>query len=577
MSIENALHRFVTSREPAAIALQGKWGLGKTYFWRRRIVDPYLAKPWRKKYSYVSLFGVGSLADLKVAIYQATKEFDYDLRHKWWRFIHPRWLWWKAQPYLPAALESARVPHIRNGLAKSYDALSYYFVKDRLICFDDIERRGSGLSLLDVLGLVSQLVEQRSCRVVVILNTGALTPTDQVIWDGHKEKVFHVEMTYAPTLLQSIELGLDGSKDERWYREAHDCLRILRVSNIRVIQRTRHFIKAAIDALGDRALRNETIHQIARAVTLMVFAHSGRAEGAPPLDFVMQSGPFDLTMYSMSDKKDKSDEELRWMQLVSDYNLYVGAELDQALCRMVVAGYPDPGDLIQAIDLFENDAQRQADKDAMQSAWRLYHGTLHENADELANALEAAWPRVSDVDHINSLESLARLLRKLGRPETATTYIREWVDQRTGDRIEELTFDHTHMFGPLKDPELLAAIKTAYEAKRPTLPLADAIEMMGSSQGVVDEAVMAFAEASPCDIARALTDHPSSFLSRSIKNTLQLGDHPQKPSWATARTNIRQALQEIARRSPLSADRMSNMFGIKVDSPESQPTGLAET
>jgi hypothetical protein len=564
MSIQNVLDRFVSSKEPAALVLQGKWGIGKTYFWRKRIIEPYLTKPWRKKYSYISLFGIASLVELKVAIYQATKEFDYDLRHKWWRFLHIRWLWWKAQLWLPTALESAAIPYIRGGLASSYNALSFYFVKDRLICFDDIERRGSGLSLVDFLGLVSQLVEQRNCRVMVILNTDELGK-DQATWDEQKEKVFYGEMTYAPSLTQSIELGLEGCESERWYGEAHNCLQLLKVSNIRIVQRTKRFINIAMETAGDRPLRDETVQHIARVITILTFANSGSADGAPSLEFVMQSGPFDLALYSMSDKKGKTDQEQRWMQIVSDYNLFIGADLDKALCRMVVAGYPDPEDLTPALDAFEKDAQRQADKDKWQRAWRLYHDTLAENADELLDALEDAWTRVSKVDHANNLESFARLLRKLGRPEAASRYIQAWADQRKGDRIEELTYDYTSTFGPLKDPELVAAIKTVYDEQRPALPLVEALELMGSNLGVVDEAVSAIAEASPKDIAQVLTDHPGDYLSRSITNTLRLGENPQKPAWASARINMRQACLDIANRSVLSADRMENKFGIKLD------------
>lgn len=564
MSIESALEQFVSSRTPAAIVLQAKWGLGKTYFWRNRIVKGYLAKPWRKKYSYVSLFGIGSLDGLKIAIYQATAEFDADLRNKWWRYLHPRWLWWKVQAHLPNAFELVSIPYVGQGVAKSYDSLSYFFVKDRLICFDDIERRGSGLSLLDFLGLVSQLVEQRNCRIVVILNTDALTPEDQRTWDDQKEKVFQGEMTYSPSTIQSIELGLEESRGESWYQMARDSLQQLGVTNIRVIQRTRRFISTAIEAAGDRPLRNETIQHVARVVPLLVFAHSGRSDGAPPLDYVMQTGPFEFVMLNMLDKRDEEmpEEQKRWMELISDYNLFIGADLDHALGRMVVAGFPDLSDLIPAIETFEGDAQRQFDKDAWRRAWRLYHDTVAENGSELADALETTWPQVSRMEHPTNLQSLVRLLRKVDKSDVASRFIQQWVDERKGTRSLELSSDDVHSFGQITDPEILGAIHAAYLAERPAMGLKSAIEASGTDHGHDDEVIAALAAATSLEIATALTESPGPKLSQSIKTVLRLSDSSKNPNWQRARENMKQALTLIAQRSALSEDRICNNFGI---------------
>ena len=198
MSIQSMLDRFASSKQSGAIVFQGKWGTGKTYFWRTKVVKPYLEKPWRKKYSYVSLFGIDSLEGLRTAIFQATKEFDHDLRNKWWRFIHPRWVWWRVSGWLPDLVASADIPYVSDGIAKPFNRLNFLLVRNRLVCFDDIERRGAGLALRDVLGLVSHLVEEKNCRVVVILNTDALGG-DTALWEEHKEKVFLSEISYSPS------------------------------------------------------------------------------------------------------------------------------------------------------------------------------------------------------------------------------------------------------------------------------------------------------------------------------------------------------------------------------------------
>ncbi|KGM54039.1 hypothetical protein N800_05550 [Lysobacter daejeonensis GH1-9] len=494
---------------------------------------------------------------MKVAVYQATQEFDHDLRRKWWRWIHPQWIWWRIQSFLPIALDVADIPYLRTGLAKSYDALSYYLVKGRLICFDDIERRGEGLPMLDFLGLVSQLVDKQGCRVVVILNTGGLNATDQKVWDDNKEKVFHGEMTYAPSIEQSIDLGLETYSGETWYPIARKALSDLRVSNIRIVQRTGRHVKAALDSAGKRELYPRTIESIVRVLALLTYAHSGQAEGAPPLDFVMRSGPFDMALYSMSDKKDRTEKELAWMQLISDYQIFVGDELDKALCQMVINGYPDPALIASEVDAYQSNVELESSKEAFEKAWSLFHDTLAENQEELADALEKAWPPVSHVERAHNLQSTVRLLRLLGRPEVGSKFIKAWIEQRGGERLGDL--DEVAMFGPIDDPELVEAIRQAQLKAPVVMDLKEALELLGSSGGISDAAIQSVAKSTPERIASVLTEHAGAKARRAIKTVLDFGTG--NPLWAEARQKMRQACEEIAKRSPLSAERMSR-YGV---------------
>jgi hypothetical protein len=45
--------------------------------------------------------------------------------------------------------------------------LSFLSVREMIVCIDDLERHGKDLRLVDVLGLVSALKEQKRCKVVL--------------------------------------------------------------------------------------------------------------------------------------------------------------------------------------------------------------------------------------------------------------------------------------------------------------------------------------------------------------------------------------------------------------------------
>jgi mannose-6-phosphate isomerase class I len=60
--------------------------------------------------------------------------------------------------------------------------------KDIIVCFDDFERLSSSMELKEVLGLISELKEQKNCSVVMILNEDELRDNKETL-DKYKEKL----------------------------------------------------------------------------------------------------------------------------------------------------------------------------------------------------------------------------------------------------------------------------------------------------------------------------------------------------------------------------------------------------
>ncbi|XCN84571.1 P-loop NTPase fold protein [Klebsiella pneumoniae] len=65
--IKEQLSDFISSTEPEVMAIQGEWGIGKTYTWNTFLKDNK-DKVAFNRYSYVSLFGINSLDSLKYSI-----------------------------------------------------------------------------------------------------------------------------------------------------------------------------------------------------------------------------------------------------------------------------------------------------------------------------------------------------------------------------------------------------------------------------------------------------------------------------------------------------------------------------
>ena len=69
--IENEIRRFLSTPEPEVICISGHWGVGKTFAWNRFLKDAKAKNDIAlTRYSYDSLFGVGSLDEFKYSVFE---------------------------------------------------------------------------------------------------------------------------------------------------------------------------------------------------------------------------------------------------------------------------------------------------------------------------------------------------------------------------------------------------------------------------------------------------------------------------------------------------------------------------
>ena len=60
-TIQDRLIELLNSTQSFGIALNGKWGVGKTFFWNQLIEEKFSTK----KTAYISLFGVETIQQIK--------------------------------------------------------------------------------------------------------------------------------------------------------------------------------------------------------------------------------------------------------------------------------------------------------------------------------------------------------------------------------------------------------------------------------------------------------------------------------------------------------------------------------
>lgn len=171
---ERLEHNIRNEEIGTAIAITGSWGVGKTFFWKR-CIDGY---NFKKKYVYVSLFGLESLSDLKTHIYSNIENNHSTLEI-------PRWI-----RGLPSILKDTRVSQFGlSASTKIFDSLMFNQVKDAIICFDDFERMSNKLDIKDVMGLANYLKLEKNCQIILILDEDKAEGDNKKKYADYKEKL----------------------------------------------------------------------------------------------------------------------------------------------------------------------------------------------------------------------------------------------------------------------------------------------------------------------------------------------------------------------------------------------------
>lgn len=243
--VRNELNRFLKEPEAEVLALRGKWGVGKTYSWNRILEDANRCNEIsRERYAYLSLFGISSLDELRFSLFE--QSIDRQLIGK--------------QPTLATFRDNAAQLSLSLGrrawklasstpfmksVSPALEAVSFFSIRDTLICLDDLERRSKSLSARDVLGLVSLLKEQRNCKVVLLLNDGEDGLEE---FEKYREKVVDVELLFAPTAKECSEVAFVGA--DPLYQSIGELSQKLEITNIRTLKKIERLVRLVEPKLG---------------------------------------------------------------------------------------------------------------------------------------------------------------------------------------------------------------------------------------------------------------------------------------------------------------------------------------
>lgn len=200
------------------IMLSGKWGAGKTHFWREEI-EPSLSanlKDNNKACVYVSLYGEDDLQDLKNKVlfsaYESVKGENQDKQ----KVLSVFGIGARALAGIRAFgfnfdftnIVDESKEHIESEILEESKEL----LDGGLICFDDFERKSKQIDLNDLFGFITQLTIEMNCKVVIILNSDVFEGEETNIFKTVKEKTVNKFFYYEPSIEELFKLIYASNK-----------------------------------------------------------------------------------------------------------------------------------------------------------------------------------------------------------------------------------------------------------------------------------------------------------------------------------------------------------------------------
>ena len=535
---------FLKSETPAVLCIRGPWGVGKTYAWdeayKKNLEEKTIAL---QRYSKISLFGMNTLDDLKLAICQ-----NHEMtKHNWWKvWKHAQPLVAKAHKPLQDALSLVRVGN------STLKAVITSLPSDTIICMDDLERRGKNLSPKDVMGLISHLKEQKKCKVVLILNDEKLEEFKEE-FDELKEKVIDVDINFEPSVedIRTIAFkeGYTQDHQEIIKTACHD----LEIKNIRIIKKIKALSEKFMEVFNGNEFDPQTMVSPLRTLALASLSEYGASSKReiPTIDFLKQHN--ELLRHLHNKKKNEPDDPCH--TFLQKYGYRDTDDLDKEIINAVQRGYFDKDALKTLLTAHNQAVVNNATKEDFNKSWRIFHDSFEDNEKDVIRSIYESCKKCMKAIPIGNIDGTIFTLRSLGSENQADDLIAQCVTEPffTHEFFNIGDPHNTDFFKP-KDEKFMDAIQKRYQDLKPKKSLREALKTISEgSWNPEDEEALNKATAE--EYYNCFKTENGPHLNRWIKTALRCPW--TAPDGIThTRNNVEKALQKIAGESKLNEMRM---------------------
>lgn len=551
---KKVINSILEREEPEVLALKGTWGAGKTYAWKNIFEEYQKEKCSLSYYSYVSLFGVSSLKDLKLAVVMGTVQIKDDSKANG-----------GLEPYFAKGAKlfdsvKGAIPIVKD-ISFSAENLLPSFIQNTIICFDDFERLTSSGSIKpeEVLGFISELKEEKNCKVVLIFNEEQLDGLKDC-YDKYREKVIDIEIKFSPTVKEAVDIIFKNN--DPYYAQVMQCCSKLNITNIRIIQKINKFIRIMEDSGKGLSLHPEVMIRAVQTLVLVAACYYKSSDNLPDLGFLKKYVQISVDLGFIEKNKDKDDKSVKqlrhWKSMIYSYQGYsIFNDLDFAIMDLVEQGYLDETHYVDEITKLHKYFNRRGLKESLDNVWKIYQCSFKDNEDEFIKESYEVFKQAIDAICINDLNSLVSVYYQLDKKVQAD----ELIDLFTKTKItKDNAADFMNQNLINQNPAVAVKLKEYAHSLLPKISLEDAIRYIAENSGWSNnEADIMFA-ATEEEYYQLFTSYQGEDLYYLVSTCINFFYSMEKYSSITKNSKI--ALERIAKENNFNRVRILNMYNL---------------
>ncbi len=539
------INRFLSEEGPEVLVIKGKWGVGKTYTWNQYLNDVARKKKLSyKRYSYVSLFGVKDLESLKYSIFE-TMVAEVDIATG------------PTTTTISKGLTTGFGMFLKSPKVQSYigstERILFAGVRNQIICIDDLERLGEGLTVVDILGLISFLKEERKCKVVLLLNDEELKGDDQKQFKKQLEKISDVVIAFKPTPIEAAEIVFP-KHNKGIQKLLYENSIKLDIVNIRVIKKIEKFALKFEKILKGKysGLLTQAIHS-ATLFTWMIH----QPDDAPPFEFVSDFS----RLHGITDTKNTSEQDKAWQSKIREYGYSNTDDFDKIIYENIRLGYFNEDILIQEAEKHIKIVNKNDLDKAFQEAWNQYHDSFENNEKDVLDGIYNATKNNIKYITPNALDSAVTFLKEFNHKVQALELIKLFIKER--DEEKTFNLDSISRMHDIKDSDLLEAFTKKAKSIKSKMDPGEVLKKISEERGWNPEDIQCLSKINPEDFYTMFKGARGTFKHQIIRSALDFANiNPPSDEMQLISENAKIALQKIAGESKINARRISGYYGI---------------
>ena len=558
-TVNKIVKEFLIDDTPRVMVIKGDWGVGKTYAWNKIFKEVH-NDIQLENYCYLSLFGLSKISDVRSAILAKTQSVKLMYAKNDLATINREWLTIFSDKLKAASVfftKTTDAPAMKN-ISIPLEFLSHHFIDKTIICFDDFERLQSDrIKPEELLGLISELKEEKKCKIVLIFNENELQ--SKAVYKKYREKVVDTELVFAPTTDESFDLAIAEDWPHREVLKKYT--KLLGIKNIRILQKVADLSKIMSHEI--ESFHDSVINQAIRTLVLIAWVYYEPNETKPTLEFISEWESMVAAFRRSANSNNKDDggkpaPHIEWENLLRNYDFGRFDSFDKTILKIVECGFLDGSGFIEEAKQLNTMAHQNDLSNSVSSSWRIFHDSFNDNQDILFASFDASIRNAMQSIAPRTLSSVTQLMRKLGKGDVADNLIDEFM--ATHSSKSHSFFDASEFdFSEKLDPPLKERFREKYDQIKVYPSIDEAVLYIIENNGWLDDHIEALNRATEDDFyAFFKRDH-----GRNLSKIIQEGCLRFKltSEYHEIGSKAYAALIRIGKENPLNAIRVAK-YGV---------------